>query len=211
MPSLLHLDSDLIVALKPAGLLAVPGRGADKQDCLSARLAAQHGEIHIVHRLDQATSGLMVFARNKAALQHLHQQFAQRTVGKAYEAMVLGQPHSERFSIDLPLMADWPNRPRQKVDLEQGRPSLTHVQMLSWHVDTGTSRARLVPVTGRTHQLRVHLHAVGHGIVGDLLYGNAQREQTPPAASRLMLHACELAFTHPSTGQRMILTSPADF
>ena len=210
-----HIDNDLIVCIKPAGLLAVPGRGADKQDCLSARLAAEFGPIHIVHRLDQATSGLMVFARNLTTLKALNQQFAERTVDKAYEAIVLGKPHSERFSIDLPLMADWPNRPKQKVaqgeDLAHGKASLTHVAVLSFDAATDTSRVRLVPVTGRTHQLRVHLSAVGHGIVGDQLYGVPNKENALQAAPRLMLHACELAFIHPTTNDRMAFESVSNF
>lgn len=194
---ILHQDNDILVCLKPAGLLAVPGRGAEKQDCVSARLAALFGEIHIVHRLDQATSGLMVFARNKAALQHVNQQFAGRSVDKAYEAIVLGKPDAERFSIDLPLMADWPNRPRQKVDVDHGKPSLTYAQVLSFDAAANTSRVRLIPITGRTHQLRVHLSAIGHGIVGDQLYGTSKRAQ------RLMLHASFLALTHPQTMRRL--------
>lgn len=207
-----HIDNDLIVCIKPAGLLAVPGRGADKQDCLSARLAAEFGPIHIVHRLDQATSGLMVFARNLTALKALNQQFAERTVDKAYEAIVLGKPHSERLSIELPLMADWLNRPKQKVaqedDLLRGKPSLTHVEVVSFDAASNTSRVRLVPVTGRTHQLRVHLDAIGHTIMGDTLYG---LEATLVKASRLMLHASELTFTQPLTGERLSVHNAATF
>jgi tRNA pseudouridine32 synthase / 23S rRNA pseudouridine746 synthase len=210
-----HLDSDLIVCIKPAGLLAVPGRGADKQDCLSARLAAEFGGIHIVHRLDQATSGLMVFARHAVALKALNQQFAQRTVDKAYEAIVIGKPHSERFSIELPLMADWPNRPKQKVaqgdDLALGKASLTHVALLSFDAVAGTSRVRLVPVTGRTHQLRVHLSAVGHGIVGDQLYGAPSQGNTLHAVPRLMLHASQLALTQPTSADRLVFESAPAF
>lgn len=211
IPAALHTDIDLIVAIKPAGLLSVPGRGADKQDCLSARLAAQYGDIHIVHRLDQATSGLMVFARHAAALKSLHRQFAERTVDKAYEAIVFGKPHLAGFSIDLPLMADWPHRPKQKVaqgeELAHGKPSMTHVKVLSFNAADCTSRLRLVPITGRTHQLRVHLSAIGHGIVGDQLYTDTDITRAP----RLMLHACQLALTHPTTGERMTFESPASF
>jgi tRNA pseudouridine32 synthase / 23S rRNA pseudouridine746 synthase len=212
MPSLkvplkpLHIDEHVIVAIKPAGLLAVPGRGADKQDCLSARLAVEFGEIHIVHRLDQATSGLMVFARSLAALRDLHAQFRAGTVDKAYEAIMLGKP--EQASFVMPLSADWPNRPKQKVDLESGKPSTTQVEVLSFDAVSNTSRVRLTPVTGRTHQLRVHMMAVGHAIVGDGLYGS---EGTPDKASRLMLHANYLAFTHPKSRQRLKFESSAEF
>jgi tRNA pseudouridine32 synthase / 23S rRNA pseudouridine746 synthase len=209
MPNdVLHIDEHIIIAVKPAGLLAVPGRGLDKQDCLSARLAAEFGDIHVVHRLDQATSGLMVFARNLAALRDLHAQFRAGTAEKAYEAIVLGKPEQTSFSIDLPLGADWPNRPKQKVDLESGKPSTTHVERLSFDAKTNTSRVRLIPVTGRTHQLRVHLFAIGHAIVGDALYG---LETLSDKASRLMLHAKFLAFTHTNTGARMQFDANPEF
>jgi tRNA pseudouridine32 synthase / 23S rRNA pseudouridine746 synthase len=210
---LLHIDEHIIVAVKPAGLLAVPGRGADKQDCLSARLSVQFGDIHIVHRLDQATSGLMVFARSLAALRDLHAQFRAGTVDKAYEAIVqgdvmLGKPKQASFSIDLPLGADWPNRPKQKVDLESGKPSTTQVEVLSFDAVANTSRVKLIPITGRTHQLRVHLSAVGHAIVGDALYGS---QPLLDKAFRLMLHASELAFMHPVTGERLGFESAPEF
>ncbi len=206
----LHIDEHLIVAVKPAGLLAVPGRGADKQDCLSSRLAAEFGDIHIVHRLDQATSGLMVFARTLAALRDLHARFREGRVDKAYEAIVhgdvmLGKPEQTSFNIDLPLGADWPNRPKQKVDLVSGKPSMTQVEVLSFDGTTNTSRVRLIPITGRTHQLRVHLSAIGHAIVGDVLYSMVSQPL------RLMLHASELAFTHPETRQRLKFQSSAEF
>ena len=217
MPNdVLHIDEHLIVAVKPAGLLAVPGRGVDKQDCLSGRLAVEFGDIHIVHRLDQATSGLMVFARTLAALRDLHAQFRASTVDKAYEALVLGKPEQTSFGIDLPLSADWPNRPKQKVDLESGKPSRTQVEVLSFDAATNMSRVKLIPITGRTHQLRVHLFAVGHAIVGDALYG----PQVAPdkactsadfLANRLMLHASELAFAHPATGERLTFHVQPDF
>jgi tRNA pseudouridine32 synthase / 23S rRNA pseudouridine746 synthase len=200
----LYIDEHLIVAVKPAGLLAVPGRGADKQDCVSSRLAAEFGDIHIVHRLDQATSGLMVFARTLAALRDLHAQFREGLVTKAYEAMVFGKLEKMSLSIDLPLSADWPNRPKQKVDLDKGKPSTTHVEVLSFDAATNTSRVKLIPITGRTHQLRVHMMTMGHGIVGDALYGQNM-------ACRLMLHACELAFTHPATGERFSFKDAATF
>jgi tRNA pseudouridine32 synthase / 23S rRNA pseudouridine746 synthase len=212
----LYIDEHIIVADKPAGLLAVPGRGADKQDCLSARLAAEFGEIHIVHRLDQATSGLMVFARTLAALRDLHAQFRAGTVDKAYEAIVLGKPEQTSFDINLPLGADWPNRPKQKVDVENGKPSTTHVEVISFDVTTNTSRVKLIPVTGRTHQLRVHLMAIGHPIVGDALYGSQGKLDKASTSAdmcvdRLMLHASELAFAHPFTGERLAFESSADF
>jgi tRNA pseudouridine32 synthase / 23S rRNA pseudouridine746 synthase len=201
----IYVDEDLLVVIKPAGLLAVPGRGADKQDCCSARLAQIYGPLHIVHRLDQATSGLMVFARNAFALKHLHQQFALRSVHKRYEALVHGQVQPQAFEINLPLLADWANRPKQKVDLVNGKASCTQVQLLSFDPVTQWSRVSLAPETGRTHQLRVHLQAIGHPIVGDALYGDAQ------SADRLMLHACELGFQHPVTHEKMQFTTAPEF
>ena len=206
--SVLYVDEHIIVAVKPAGLLAVPGRGADKQDCLSSRLAAEYGEIHIVHRLDQATSGLMVFARSLAALRNLHAQFREGTVDKAYEAIVFGKLDLTSFAIELPLLADWPNRPKQKVDMENGKPSITQVEVLSFDAMTNTSRVKLLPITGRTHQLRVHMQAVGHAIVGDALYGS---EATLDKAYRLMLHASQLAFAHPAANKRLSFDSEPTF
>jgi tRNA pseudouridine32 synthase / 23S rRNA pseudouridine746 synthase len=201
----IRVDEDVIVVLKPAGLLAVPGRGADKQDCCSARLTQLYGPLHIVHRLDQATSGLMVLARNAFTLKNLHQQFALRSVHKRYEALVQGQVQAQAFEINWPLSADWPNRPKQKIDLVSGKASCTQVQLLSFDPTTQCSRVSLVPETGRTHQLRVHLQAIGHPILGDALYGQAQ------SAERLMLHACALGFQHPVTHEKMQFTSAPEF
>ncbi len=197
MLKILYNDAHLVVALKPAGLLAVPGRGADKQDCLSARLATTFGEVHIAHRLDQATSGLMVFARTLPALRQLHRQFRDGEIGKTYEALVHGKPAQAVWTIDLPLAVDWPNRPKQKVDWQCGKASVTQVEVLDFDAASNVSRVRLIPVTGRTHQLRVHLQAAGHAVVGDALYGRAQ----DAGAARLMLHAARLVFAHPVTGE----------
>lgn len=201
---LLHVDDACIVAVKPAGLLSVPGRGADKADCLIARLQAQYADALIVHRLDQATSGLMVLARGKDNERTLSKQFQARTVAKHYIALVAGvMPHDEG-DIDLPLIADWPRRPLQMVDHAIGKPSQTHYEVLARDEALQTTRVQLTPRTGRTHQLRVHLLAIGHPIVGDALYGGT-------AAPRLMLHAAFLQFTHPQTGQTLSFTQAADF
>ncbi len=203
----LHLDEHLLVVAKPAGLLAVPGRGPDKADCLSARVQAHVGDALIVHRLDMATSGLMLMARSLQVQRDLGQAFIARQVHKRYEAVVHGHPPCEPGAwqeIDLPLGADWPQRPRQKVDPERGKPSLTRWQLLGR--EGAHSRLLLEPVTGRTHQLRVHLLALGHPIVGDELYA----PDAPPSA-RLLLHARELAFTHPASGQPMRFAQAAGF
>ena len=189
----MYLDDTLVAVDKPAGLLSVPGRGDDKQDCAAARVQAWHADARIVHRLDMATSGVLVMARGAGAQRRLGDAFARREVSKRYVAVVQGRMPAAHGEIDLPLAADWPNRPRQKVDAVHGKASLTRYRVLAVDESGRTSRVELQPVTGRSHQLRVHLHAIGHPIVGDTLYGG-------PQAPRLMLHACELTVPHPATG-----------
>jgi len=203
---LFHADADLLVVDKPTLLLSVPGRGPDKQDCLVSRLAAGYGEVLAVHRLDWETSGLMVLARNKAAHRELSLQFQQREVAKQYTAVVYGRVVAERGEVALPLICDWPNRPRQMVDLERGKPSLTLWEM----VERGEAASRLLltPVTGRSHQLRVHMRSQGHPILGDPLYAEGVALTMAP---RLLLHATRLAFRHPSSGETMTFDSPAPF
>lgn len=197
-----HQDDWLLVVDKPAGLLSVPGRGEDKQDCLVTRVQRHFPDALTVHRLDMATSGLIVFARGADMQRELSRLFQERAVDKRYQALVSGRPSSDSGEIDLPLICDWPNRPKQKVDHEVGKPSLTRYQVLA--VEGGDTRLELEPYTGRSHQLRVHLAAIGHPIVGDALYGGA-------AAERLMLHACRLGFAHPHTGIALNFDSPPPF
>lgn len=201
---LIHLDDNLLVANKPAGLLAVPGRGPDKQDCLVARVQAEFPDALTVHRLDMATSGLILFARGAEMQSRLSRMFRERLIEKRYIALVAGKIAPETGEIALPLVADWPNRPRQKVDHDIGKPSLTRYRLLDYDAGSDTSRVELEPVTGRSHQLRVHLLAVGHPIVGDELYGGRP-------APRLMLHACWLSFPHPLAGQPLTLASDPPF
>lgn len=208
--TVVHEDDALIVLDKPAGLLAVPGRGPDKADCLIARAQRLWPDARVVHRLDQATSGLMVLARGAALQRSLSQAFAERQVDKRYEAVVHGllPPASSADGwgeIDLPIIIDWPNRPRSKVDHAMGKPSRTRWRVLSHDQMHQRTRLALEPVTGRTHQLRVHLQAMGHPIVGDALYGPAD------GAARLMLHACGLALTHPMSGTPLRLDRSAPF
>lgn len=200
---LIYCDDALMVANKPAGLLAVPGRGPDKQDCLSARIQAEFPDALIVHRLDMATSGLIVFARGAEMQRKLSELFREREVHKRYVALAACRL-DESGEIDLPLIADWPNRPKQKVDHEIGKHSLTRYRLLHYDADTDTSRVELEPVTGRSHQLRVHLAESGHPIIGDVFYGGRE-------AARLMLHACELGFVHPLTGTPLKLENPPLF
>ena len=199
-------DAALIVAVKPAGLLSVPGRGPDKADCLQARLAERFGEVLAVHRLDMETSGLIVFARTPEAQAELSRSFRERSVEKRYVAVVDGVPAETDGEIDLPLITDWPNRPRQKVDHEIGKPSLTRWRVLE--AEEQGARLELEPVTGRSHQLRVHLAAIGHPILGDSLYAPEPVRATRP---RMCLHACRLAFAHPVDGHALDFSHAPDF
>ncbi|EYC52128.1 pseudouridine synthase [Hylemonella gracilis str. Niagara R] len=217
--TVVHEDDDVLVLDKPAGLLSAPGRGEDKQDCLVLRAQARWPEALLVHRLDQATSGLLLLARGPEMQRTLSMCFAARQVHKRYEAVVDGWVHGspgreDEGEIDLPLLADWPRRPRQKVDV-QGKPSLTRWQVLAREergqtglVSGRSTRLALFPVTGRSHQLRVHLQAIGHPILGDALYADADSLSRSP---RLLLHACELSLRHPRSGALTIWNSPPPF
>ncbi|MDD5297158.1 MAG: RluA family pseudouridine synthase [Rhodocyclaceae bacterium] len=202
---LVYADETLLVVVKPAGLLSVPGRGADKRDCLASRVQARYPDALIVHRLDMSTSGLLVLARGEAAHRALSRLFAQRQVGKRYVALLTGRMARASGVVDLPLITDWPRRPRQKVDFESGKPSLTRFQLLGHEGES--SRVELEPETGRTHQLRVHMQSLGHPILGDELYGRGPT----PDAPRLMLHAAALAFAHPEDGRPMTFVSEVPF
>ena len=203
---IVHEDAALIVAVKPAGLLSVPGRGPDKADCLQSRLAERFGEVLTVHRLDMETSGLIAFARTPEAQAELSRAFRERAVEKRYVAHVAGVPAERSGEIDLPLITDWPNRPRQTVDHETGKPSLTRWRVLE--TADKAARLELEPITGRSHQLRVHLAAIGHPILGDSLYAPAPVQATSP---RMCLHACRLGFAHPVDGCALDFVRPADF
>lgn len=208
MDWILHADDSVVAVNKPAGLLSVPGRGPDKQDCAFTRIRASCPDAEIVHRLDQATSGLLVFARGPHAHRHLNAAFSSRQVVKRYVAVVRGLPDDDEGCIDLPLAADWPNRPRQRVDTARGKPSRTHWRVLAREASLGESRLELVPHTGRSHQLRVHLMSRGWPIVGDALYGDDDLQRR---AARLLLHASALTLPHPATGHGLHLECPAPF
>jgi tRNA pseudouridine32 synthase/23S rRNA pseudouridine746 synthase len=199
-------DDQIVVAGKPAGLPAVPGRPAELHDCLWARVRGEVPDALVVHRLDMASSGLMLFARGTAVQRTLSIAFAARRVDKRYVAVVAGRVAADAGEIDLPLAADWPNRPRQRIDPERGKPSLTRYTVLE-RSDTST-RLELEPLTGRSHQLRVHLAALGHAILGDTLYADAAAQA---AAPRLLLHASALAFAHPHDGRGVAFSLPAPF
>jgi tRNA pseudouridine32 synthase/23S rRNA pseudouridine746 synthase len=204
---LIYCDDALLVVNKPAGLLSVPGRGEERQDCLAARVQVEFPEALIVHRLDMATSGLLVLARGAEMHRRLSQLFRERGVEKRYIALVAGHLQPTAGQVDLPLICDWPNRPRQKVDFEIGKPSLTHFRSLTYDAAANASRVELSPVTGRSHQLRVHMQSLGHPILGDELYGNVASSR----AGRLMLHAAWLAFEHPATSTPIEFTCEPPF
>lgn len=205
---IVHHDDALIVADKPTGLPTVPGRPPELHDCLWHRVREHWPDALVVHRLDMATSGLVLFARGAEAQRRLSIAFAQRQVGKAYEAIAAGDLPGDSGEIDLPLAANWPNRPRQQIDAARGKPSLTRWRVLERKLPIGGDRLALEPLTGRTHQLRVHLAAIGHPLLGDTLYAPPELAS---AAPRLLLHATRLAFMHPADGRAVSFDSAAPF
>lgn len=198
-----YVDDAIVVLDKPPSLLSVPGKGPDKQDCLSARVQRHFADALVVHRLDMATSGLIVMARGATAQRTLSEAFANRMVAKQYEAVVQGRiaatPNGWQ-TIDLPIAVDWPNRPRRTINQETGKASVTRLQVTHYDPLRDVTHVMLEPLTGRTHQLRVHLQAIGHPILGDQLYA-------PPAVAamsdRLLLHASNLTFAHPISGRTL--------
>jgi len=200
----LYTDDDLIIVEKPSGLLSVPGK--TEPDCLEARIRTDYPESLTIHRLDMATSGVMVFARNANAQRHIGLQFEKRLTEKTYIARVWGHIEQESGDINLPLITDWPNRPRQMVCHERGKPSLTNWVTLERGNDA--TRLALYPKTGRSHQLRVHMLAIGHPILGDRLYAD---EAAFSAAPRLLLHAHKLKLRKPTGGEWAEFESPCPF
>ena len=203
IPEILHLDNDIIVINKPPGLLSVPGRYL--KDSAVSRLQERYGEILVIHRLDQDTSGILVFARDKAALNGVQRQFEAQTTRKVYEALVLGEIPENQGCINLPIIVDWPNRPLQKISHTEGRYALTRWQKIA--IEDGNTRIALYPKTGRSHQLRLHTQQIGHPIKGDTLYAGESAKAEP----RLCLHARELDFDHPVSGERMTFVVKPDF
>ena len=200
-----HEDHEIVVVNKPSGLLSVPGKGPHLADCLIARVQDAFPTALLVHRLDRDTSGVMVFALTPHAQRHLGLQFEKRQMKKTYVARVLGRLEPRTGTVDLPLIVDWPNRPLQKVCHETGKPAQT-----DWRVQRygeGESRVRLFPKTGRSHQLRVHMLALGHVILGDPLYAEGDAR----GYERLMLHSEELRLRHPDGGEGMTFRAKAPF
>ena len=204
-------DDDIVVLNKGSGLLSVPGRLPEHKDCLQNRVQRVLPTATIVHRLDMATSGIIIMALNKPAHVNISRQFEQRKTSKSYIARVFGHVKNHEGSVDLPLICDWPNRPKQKVDHENGKQSLTHYQVLdNSTLDSGdeSTLVELTPITGRSHQLRVHMLALGHPILGDRLYAH---EQALMLSSRLQLHARNLSLAHPVTGELLAFVAPCPF
>ena len=206
------VDEHLLVLNKPPGLLSVPGKGDDKQDCLSARVQKIYPGALIVHRLDMATSGLMLMALDPAIQAALSKSFERRKIQKRYVAVVNGlttarTPCSDWQMIDLPIALDWPNRPLRIIH-EDGKPSQTRLRVLHDDAAAHTTRIELEPITGRSHQLRVHLKALGHPILGDRLYAPVDIQVK---ATRLLLHACALRFVHPASGKDLIFEARPSF
>ncbi len=204
--AVLHSDADLLVVDKPSGLLSVPGKAQEHSDCIEARAQQTYPEARIVHRLDMDTSGVMVLAMNAQAHRHLGLQFERRKTQKTYVAEVWGQIENDAGEIDLPLICDWPNRPKQMVSFEHGKPALTRWQVIARN--ERTTRVRLFPFTGRSHQLRVHMLSLGHPIVGDRFYAPGDALAASP---RLLLHAESLTLHHPTGGGRVTFDAFCEF
>lgn len=202
--SVIHTDADLLIVDKPSGLLSVPGK--TEPDCLEARVKAAYPDALTIHRLDMATSGVMVFARNPDAQRHVGLQFEKRYVEKTYIARVQGRIEGDTGHINLPLICDWPNRPRQMVSFEHGKPAQTDWEVLGRY--DAETRLMLRPKTGRSHQLRVHMLAMGHAILGDRIYADAAGFS---AAPRLQLHAASLTLRKPTGGDWVTFTSDCPF
>ena len=209
---ILYADDDVIAFNKPAGLLSVPGKGPDKQDCLINRAIAQYPNSRSVHRLDMATSGIILIPQSHYCLSEISKQFQNRTIEKSYTAIIEGRLTNQSGEIDLPLICDWPNRPKQMVSYDNGKPSKTLFEVDSY-TEFGSeklqsTRVILTPITGRSHQLRVHMQVLGHSILGDNFYATGKALS---ASSRLLLHATKLIFTHPVNARRIEIDCPPDF
>lgn len=204
---IIYQDDDLLLLSKPSGLLSVPGRGAHLADSLETRAKAQFPQALLVHRIDMCTSGLFLMAMNHKAQKHLGMQFEKRFIKKTYIARVHGLVSEDSGHIDLPLICDWPNRPLQKVCYEHGKPAQTDWEVMARCEDTNSTLVKLMPLTGRSHQLRVHMREIGHPIQGDEFYAQGAAFD---AAPRLMLHALELYLRHPETKEDLFFCDPIE-
>ena len=203
---ILYIDEDVLVVNKPSGLLTVPGKELKHHDSLELRVKIEYPNSFLIHRLDMDTSGVIIFALSKSTQRALNLQFEKRIVKKLYEARVFGNIKEDNGFIDLPLIVDWPNRPLQKIDAKEGKSALTHWQVLDREGDV--TRVALMPETGRTHQLRVHMMSLGHTILGDRFYGNVAEINL---ANELQLHAKDLMIIHPKNGKKITFKAPLPF
>ena len=203
---ILYIDDDVLVVNKPSGLLTVPGKELKHHDSLELRVKIEYPNSFLVHRLDMDTSGVIIFALSKSTQRSLNLQFEKRIVKKLYEARVFGNIKEDNGFIDLPLIVDWPNRPLQKIDAKEGKSALTHWQVLEREGDV--TRVALMPETGRTHQLSVHMMSLGHTILGDRFYGNVAEINL---ANELQLHAKDLMIIHPKNGKKITFKAPLPF
>ena len=201
-----YADNDIVIANKPSGLLSVPGRGPEKQECLASHLLPLYPTIKVVHRLDMDTSGLMVLALNAEAHRHLSRQFQERETSKTYHAICAGIPSKKQGAIKLPMRCDWEKRPLQMIDFKQGKSAETHWKVIQQNSDTFL--VELTPITGRSHQLRLHMKSLGHPILGDNLYADPIALKQ---SNRLQLHATQLSFKHPHTLQTLSFTAAHPF
>lgn len=206
--TILYQDDDLLILNKPAGLLTVPGKGPEKQDCLINRALKFNPNARVVHRLDQGTSGIVMIPLNYQTLRTMTKQFEGREIHKRYMAVVGGLLEQDEGEVTLPLICDWPNRPLQKVCHEHGKPAHTRYEVIERDQTRQVTRVKLEPVSGRTHQLRVHMLSMGHAILGDQLYApDALRAMAP----RLLLHACHIHLHHPISGNFISIDCEPDF
>ncbi len=203
---IVHEDDDIVVFNKPSGLLSVPGKDPAFKDSLQTRALERFPGAGTIHRLDKDTSGIIVMAKHKAAHGHIGKQFEYRQTSKFYVARVFGHMAEDTGLVDLPLATDWENKPRQEVNHERGRPSQTRWEVIGR--EANATRVKLIPITGRTHQLRVHMREIGHPILGDEFYATGDALE---AADRLQLHATELGFRHPDGGTPVVFRSEPDF
>ena len=203
---ILHADHEILIVNKPAGLLSVPGKGPELADCLIARIQDVFPQALLIHRLDRDTSGVMVFALTPHAQRHIGLQFEKRQTKKTYVARVAGRLEPKTGTVDLPLIVDWPNRPKQMVCHVTGKSAHTDWRVLK--ASDGESRVRMFPKTGRSHQLRVHMLALGHPILGDPFYAEGAARDDH---ARLMLHSEELRLRHPDGGEGVRFRAKAPF
>jgi tRNA pseudouridine32 synthase/23S rRNA pseudouridine746 synthase len=206
--AILYEDDFYLIVNKPSLLLSIPGRHPLNKDCLITRLQQIYPNACMVHRLDLDTSGIMLVPITKAAQSNLARQFQERIIDKTYTAIVYGIVDEDEGSIDLPIIADWPNRPLQKICFDHGKPALTHFKVLERDHQNNRTRMELKPVTGRSHQLRIHMRELGHPILGCDMYAHETARAMSP---RLLLHATTIAFNHPIIGDRLEWHHPPEF